>query len=214
MQARRQHSSPSTLSSSHASAGGAGGFFIRCATVAHREFRRYALLMKLKSQGRYDYVPLRGPAIADWQSISHFSFRAASVRNWRPAAAADILNYAWRDCGNRFGAPTCWPRRLQLSPGLVHGCPAGLVPLPRRPANSLGGADIVIDQFDEMLELSQTRPPATGVALHADIVGQLHRLRHLKRALRRRAAHRESIWLTTSGAVARHRLSLPAGIVP
>ncbi len=51
-------------------------------------------------------------------------------------------------------------------------------------------ADIIVDQFDEMLELSQTRPLVMGVALHAYLVGQPHRLRHLKRALRHIAKHR------------------------
>jgi hypothetical protein len=75
-------------------------------------------------------------------------------------------------------------------------------------------ADIIIDQFDEMLELSATRPLVMGVALHAYLVGQPHRLRHLKRALRHIARHRERIWLTTPGAIARHCMSLPEGVVP
>jgi len=75
-------------------------------------------------------------------------------------------------------------------------------------------ADMIVDQFDEMLELSQTRPLVMGVALHAYLVGQPHRLRHLKRALRHIAARRETIWLTTPGAIARHCESLPAGTVP
>lgn len=75
-------------------------------------------------------------------------------------------------------------------------------------------ADMIVDQFDEMLELSETRPLVMGVALHAYLVGQPHRLRHLKRALRHIAARREAIWLTTPGAIARHCESLPAGTVP
>ncbi|MDP3159061.1 MAG: polysaccharide deacetylase family protein [Reyranella sp.] len=75
-------------------------------------------------------------------------------------------------------------------------------------------ADMIVDQFDEMLELSEARPLVMGVALHAYLVGQPHRLRHLKRALRHIAARREAIWLTTPGAIARHCESLPAGIIP
>jgi peptidoglycan/xylan/chitin deacetylase (PgdA/CDA1 family) len=75
-------------------------------------------------------------------------------------------------------------------------------------------ADMIVDQFDEMLELSETRPLVMGVALHAYLVGQPHRLKHLKRALRHIAAQRETIWLTTPGAIARHCAGLPAGIVP
>ncbi len=89
--------------------------------------------------------------------------------------------------------------------------------IPQIAGRKIGGdafADIIIDQFDEMLELSQERPLVMGVALHAYLVGQPHRLRHLKRALRHIARHRDRIWLTTPGAIAQHCLSLPAGIVP
>jgi allantoinase len=89
--------------------------------------------------------------------------------------------------------------------------------IPQIVGRKVGGeafADIIIDQFDEMLELSQERPLVMGVALHAYLVGQPHRLRHLKRALRHIAKHRERIWLTTPGAIARHCVGLPAGIVP
>jgi len=89
--------------------------------------------------------------------------------------------------------------------------------IPQIVGRKIGGeafADIVIDQFDEMLELSATRPLVMGVALHAYLVGQPHRLRHLKRALRHIAKHRERIWLTTPGAIARHCVDLPAGVVP
>jgi len=89
--------------------------------------------------------------------------------------------------------------------------------IPQIVGRKIGGeafADIIVDQFDEMLELSQERPLVMGVALHAYLVGQPHRLRHLKRALRHIAKHRDRIWLTTPGAIARHCQSLPAGIIP
>ena len=89
--------------------------------------------------------------------------------------------------------------------------------IPQIVGRKIGGsafADIVVDQFDEMLELSQERPLVMGVALHAYLVGQPHRLRHLKRALRHIAKYRDRIWLTTPGAIARHCISLPAGVVP
>ena len=89
--------------------------------------------------------------------------------------------------------------------------------IPQIVGRKIGGeafADMIVDQFDEMLELSETRPLVMGVALHAYLVGQPHRLRHLKRALRHIAKHRDRIWLTTPGAIARHCESLPAGTVP
>jgi peptidoglycan/xylan/chitin deacetylase (PgdA/CDA1 family) len=89
--------------------------------------------------------------------------------------------------------------------------------IPQIVGRKVGGeafADIIVDQFDEMLELSQTRPLVMGVALHAYLVGQPHRLRHLKRALRHIARQRDRIWLTTPGAITRHCMALPAGVVP
>ena len=51
-------------------------------------------------------------------------------------------------------------------------------------------------------------------ALHPYLVGQPHRLRHLRRALQHIGARRDQIWLTTAGAVAAHAASLPAGVIP
>jgi len=62
-------------------------------------------------------------------------------------------------------------------------------------------AQMIIDQFDEMLEQSAAQPLVMGLALHPYIVGQPYRLRHLRRALRHIADHRDDIWLTTPGAI-------------
>jgi allantoinase len=75
-------------------------------------------------------------------------------------------------------------------------------------------ADMIVDNFDEMLVQATEAPLVMGVALHAYIVGQPFRLRHLRRALRHIAAHRERIFITTSGAISRHVRALPEGIVP
>jgi peptidoglycan/xylan/chitin deacetylase (PgdA/CDA1 family) len=89
--------------------------------------------------------------------------------------------------------------------------------IPAIAARKMGAADfadLIVDQFDEMLELSAARPLVMGIALHAYLVGQPHRLRHLRRALRHIARERERLWLTTPGAIARHCAELPAGVVP
>ncbi|HEY1721166.1 MAG TPA: polysaccharide deacetylase family protein [Magnetospirillaceae bacterium] len=75
-------------------------------------------------------------------------------------------------------------------------------------------ADMIVDTFDEMLELCADGPLVFGIALHAYLVGQPHRLRHLRRALAHINAQREKVWITTSGAVAKHCFALPNGIVP
>jgi allantoinase len=75
-------------------------------------------------------------------------------------------------------------------------------------------ADMIVDAFEEMLRQSENQPLVFGIALHAYIVGQPHRLRHLRRALSHIAARRDDIWLTHAGAIAAHALALPDGVVP
>jgi allantoinase len=296
--------------------------------------------MKLKSHGRYDYSPVRGRPDYSWPggkrlavyfalNLEHFAYGEGLGAELSPGGPQpDVLNFAWRDYGNRVGAwymldafdalklpmaalvnsamydyapqlvAACRARgdeivghgrtnaerqgvldeaaeraliaeataRLAkeegrppegwLGPWISHShvtpdllaesgyrylldwcmddqpvwftCRDGkkimAVPYPQeindipaiaaRKENASDFADMIVDQFDEMRELSAERPLVMGVALHAYIVGQPHRLRHLKRALKHIAQHRDAIWLTTPGAIARHCAALPAGIVP
>jgi allantoinase len=73
-------------------------------------------------------------------------------------------------------------------------------------------ADMVIDNFDEMLQQSQQQSLVMGIALHPYIVGQPYRLRHLRRALQHIAKARDAgdIWVTTPGAICNHMQSLHA----
>ncbi|HEY9761872.1 MAG TPA: polysaccharide deacetylase family protein [Trichocoleus sp.] len=79
-------------------------------------------------------------------------------------------------------------------------------------------ADMIIDSFDEMVEQSVQQPLVMGIALHAYIVGQPFRLRHLRWALRhivtQATATNGQVWLTTPGAIANYILTLPEGTVP
>ena len=82
--------------------------------------------------------------------------------------------------------------------------PQELNDIPAVIARQMDGKDfaqMVIDQFDEMLQQSARQPLVMGIALHPYIVGQPYRLRHLRRALAHIAARRESIWITTPGSV-------------
>ena len=65
-------------------------------------------------------------------------------------------------------------------------------------------ADMIIDNFDEMLQQSVAQPLVMGIALHPYLVGQPYRLRHLRRALTHICAHRDDIWLTRSGDIPDH----------
>ena len=113
--------------------------------------------------------------------------------------------------------------RLQVSSRLVHGRPAGLVQLPRRQAHprralSAGAerhsrdrrrarrtaadfADMIVDQFDEMMELSRDAAPGDGRR-----AARLHRRPAASpaapqaRPAPHRRSSRDAIWLTTPGA--------------
>ncbi|AOV16455.1 polysaccharide deacetylase [Acidihalobacter aeolianus] len=68
-------------------------------------------------------------------------------------------------------------------------------------------ADMIIDNYEEMLRQSVDQPLVMGIALHPYIVGQPYRLVHLRRALRH-IVEDASAWLTTPGAVADHCLAI------
>jgi peptidoglycan/xylan/chitin deacetylase (PgdA/CDA1 family) len=65
-------------------------------------------------------------------------------------------------------------------------------------------ADMIIGNFDEMLEQARRQPLVMGIALHPYLVGQPYRLRELRRALAHILARREEIWVTTAGSIAAH----------
>ena len=63
-------------------------------------------------------------------------------------------------------------------------------------------ADLVVDQFDEMLDQARDSALVCPVSLHPHITGQAHRLRHLRRAFAHIAQHRARIWATRAGDIA------------
>jgi hypothetical protein len=75
-------------------------------------------------------------------------------------------------------------------------------------------AEMVIDQFDEMLEQSKKYPLVFSVALHPFIIGQPFRLRAFRSALEHIMAHRDDLWIATPGEIARYCESLPPGTLP
>ena len=88
-----------------------------------------------------------------------------------------------------------YPQEINDIPMIVH-----------RQMDADAFARMIVDHFDEMLEQSRAQPLVMGIALHPYLVGQPHRLRHLRGALghiaRQRA--RGGVWLTTPGAICRH----------
>ncbi|HZE12039.1 MAG TPA: polysaccharide deacetylase family protein [Burkholderiales bacterium] len=62
-------------------------------------------------------------------------------------------------------------------------------------------ADLIVDNFDEMLRQCESQPLVMGIALHPYLVGQPYRLRHLRRALKHLASRPQRVWWTTPGAI-------------
>ena len=75
-------------------------------------------------------------------------------------------------------------------------------------------ADIVIDQFDEMLRQSRQAPLVFCLSFHPYFAGHAFRIKHLRRIYQHIAAHSADVWLTHTGEIARHVSGLPAGTVP
>jgi peptidoglycan/xylan/chitin deacetylase (PgdA/CDA1 family) len=64
-------------------------------------------------------------------------------------------------------------------------------------------ADMVIDEFDELLEASQEYPLVMSVVLHSFISGAPFRLRQLSRALAHMQAKADAVWFTQPRAIYR-----------
>jgi peptidoglycan/xylan/chitin deacetylase (PgdA/CDA1 family) len=77
-------------------------------------------------------------------------------------------------------------------------------------------ADMIVDQFEEMLEQSDRHPLVFALALHGFIVGQPFRLRPLRQAIKHCATHKrkDRVWFTRAGDIAKHCFALPKGTVP
>jgi hypothetical protein len=63
---------------------------------------------------------------------------------------------------------------------------------------------MLFDAFDGMLEMAQRRPLVFNLSLHPYLVGHAFRLRPLQDFLALLAAHRQDVWITTPGEIARH----------
>lgn len=62
-------------------------------------------------------------------------------------------------------------------------------------------AQLIVDNFDEMLEQSRHQPLVMGIALHPYLMGQPYRLRHLRKALTHLTNAGDQVWFATPGAI-------------
>ena len=75
--------------------------------------------------------------------------------------------------------------------------------------------DMLIDNFDEMLEQTQRdgHPLVCPISLHPFVVGRPYRIRQLRRALEHILKYKDRIWLTRPGDICQHIETLPEGTV-
>jgi len=288
-------------------------------------------MRKLQTHGRYDYSAITRRANFSWPdekrlavyiglNVEHFEFGTGRGAKLAPSSEPDVLNYSWRDYGNRVGVWRCmelfdsfslpvavlvntsiydycpevmaafrggqyawgaevighghtnaehqgemgedeerrliadctariareegrppagwlspWIAESHVTPDLLQEAgyryvlnwahddqptrfrtrrgPIWSIPYPQEindiPAvmARLAGADefanMIIDCYDEMLAQSARQPLVMGIALHPYIVGQPHRLRHLRRALAH-IVQSGRAWWTTPEAICDH----------
>jgi peptidoglycan/xylan/chitin deacetylase (PgdA/CDA1 family) len=74
---------------------------------------------------------------------------------------------------------------------------------------------MILDQFEEMLELSQKQSLVFGISLHTFVAGQPFRLRQIRKAIQSIVSHPRfaEVWVTSPGEIARHCAALPQGII-
>jgi allantoinase len=77
-------------------------------------------------------------------------------------------------------------------------------------------ADLIVDQFDEMVERCADRPMVFCLSVHPYIVGQPYRIRALRRAFQHILGHkqRDRVWFTRGNEIADYCLGLEPGIIP
>lgn len=77
-------------------------------------------------------------------------------------------------------------------------------------------ADMIVDQFDEMMRQCVDRPLVFGVSLHSFVSGQPFRTRLLRKALEHCLRHpgKDRVWITQPGRISDYCYSLPEGIIP
>ena len=77
-------------------------------------------------------------------------------------------------------------------------------------------ADMIVDQFEEMLEQSEKQTLVFALALHGFIVGQPFRLRPLRQAIKHCVEHKQKdrVWFTRAGEIAKYCIGMKPGIIP
>jgi allantoinase len=75
-------------------------------------------------------------------------------------------------------------------------------------------AEMLLDNFEEMLKQSNKQPLVCPISLHTFVVGRPYRICRLRRVFDTLHKYRDQIWLTRPRDICSHIESLPDGIVP
>lgn len=112
--------------------------------------------------------------------------------------------------------------RLDDQPVWLTGTPEPLLAIPYnleindsssvvgRGASAHDFAQMIIDEFDELLDASKDAPLVMTIVVHSFVSGVPFRLRALTRALEHIAAHGDRVWMTTPGDIHRFVVDNPA----
>ncbi len=76
--------------------------------------------------------------------------------------------------------------------------------------------EMIVDQFEKMLEQSAAQPLVCGISTHMPVMGQPYRLRQLEEALKHIVEHKhaDKIWFTRPCDINDYIRALPKGTVP
>lgn len=70
-------------------------------------------------------------------------------------------------------------------------------------------ADMLVDNFDELLKRSEDAPLVFAISLHTFILGQPFRLARFRQALQHMLRHMDAVWFTKPQEIAAHYAALP-----
>ena len=70
-------------------------------------------------------------------------------------------------------------------------------------------AEMLVDNFDEMLRRSADTPLVYAISIHTFILGQPYRLARFRRALQHMLGHADKIWVTLPKDICNHYVNLP-----
>jgi allantoinase len=198
-----------------------------CTVLANSAMEAYAPALMDACRARGWEIAGHGRTNAERQSIMAEAEEAAMI-----AESTAVLTQAWGRAPKGWLSP--WIAESRVTPDLLREAgyaytlnwcmddqpvwmttragPLLAVPYPQevndipaivaRKDGAAQFADMIVDTLDEMMEQARAQPLVMGIALHPYILGQPHRLRHLRRALAHVAERRERLWVTTAGEIA------------